>query len=108
MTDSDLDARLAALLADPSVPAKDERFAERVIALAGQEMALRRRRRSAIHRVGLETLAFLAVLGAFTFLARVAPDAAGPGDSIALGSPAMAGLLVLLMWGMTTVAPARR
>ena len=97
MTD-DLDRRLAALFDEP-VPALDEAFAHRIVALARYDSAVRDARRRAFARVGKEALALFAVGASFVFLAQHGPDtaAAGLGDSISLGSPAMLGMLTLLL-----------
>ncbi len=100
MTD-DLDRRLAALFDEP-VPAPDQQFAERIVALAGYDRAVRLARRRALTRVGKEALALLAVVASFVLLARHAPNSAGAGlgDSIALGSQAMLGVLTLMLGGI--------
>ena len=106
MTD-DLDRRLAALFGAPA-PAPDPAFAERIIALAAHDQAVRAARRRAFIRVGKEALALSAVFASFAFLARHAPGAAsaGFGDSVALGSQAMLGLVALLLGGLAAVRPA--
>ena len=106
MTHDPMDARLAALLTDrPAVP--DRAFADRVVALAAHDLAVRRWQRTAIARVGRETLALVAVLVAFVLLARATPASGG---MVPLASPAMLGLAMLLLWGVVAVrpAPARR
>ena len=108
MTDLDLDARLSALLRDEQQTLKDDGFADRVVALAAYDLSNRKWRRNAVARIGRETLAFVAMLAAFAMLARTAPDIAGAGDIIPLASPAMLGLVVLLMWGTTTLSPSRQ
>lgn len=107
MTDADLDLRLAELLRDDVAPPSDG-FADRVIALAAYDLSRRQWQRRTAVRVGIETLALVAVLAAFALLARLAPDSAGLGDSIPLASPAMAGLVMLAMWAMTSLSPQRR
>jgi hypothetical protein len=107
MTDLDrTDARLAQLLADRNPPASDNMFAERVVALASYELRLRQSRRRGFAQVGREALALVAVLASFVALARLAPDAAGMGDSVPFGSPAMLGLLMLLGWGVVATRDA--
>ena len=111
MTDStDVDARLAALLADRVEPAPDPAFADRVIALAAYDLRVRKSRRGAFAQVARETLGLAAVLAAFAFLAGMGP-AIGFGDVIPAGSPAMLGLAMLLLWVVVTSrgpAPALR
>jgi hypothetical protein len=100
MIDTDFDARLAALLAEPA-PAPDRAFAERVIARAACDLALRRARRRGLARVARETAALGAVLAAFALLARIpGPTLAGIGDSLPLASPAMLGITLLAMWAL--------
>lgn len=100
MTD-DLDRRLAALFHEPA-PTLDEAFAQRIVALARHDRAVRAARHRALTRVGKEALALAAVGASFVFLARYAPDAAGAGlgDTIALSSQAMLGVLTLLLGGI--------
>lgn len=105
MTDLNLDARLTALLAQPD-PAADEHFVDRVVALARHDFAVRRARKRAIERVGIELLALAAVIAAFALLANAAPEAAGFGDVIGLASPAMLGLTMLILWGLVGGRPA--
>lgn len=102
MNDADLDRRLAALLAAPD-PAPDAAFAGRIVALAGHDRAVRRARRRAIAAVGGEALALVAALAGFALLARIVPAGQAPGGVIALGSPAMMGVVLLLMWGLVAV-----
>lgn len=104
MTDQDLDVRLAALLARPE-PAADPVFAERIVALARHDLALRRARRRAVERVGLEALALSAIVAAFAMLARSGTEFAGFGDEIALSNPAMLGLAMLGLWGLVGLRP---
>lgn len=108
MTDAELDARLAELLRDERSAPPDKGFADRVIALAAYDLARRHWRHRTTIRIAREAVAFAAILAAFIFLARIGPQSAGPGDIIPLASPAMAGLVMLLLWGMTTLSPARR
>lgn len=108
MTEADIDARLAELLREADPTEHDPAFAEKIVSLAASDLARRQWFRRTAVRVGMETAAFGAVLASFTLLARAAPESAGFGDSIPLTSPAMAGLAVLLMWGLTTLSPARR
>ncbi len=105
MTD-DLDHRLAALF-QAGIPAPDRTFADRVVALAAHDHAVRIARRRAVARVGKETLALSATLASFVLLARHVPGTAGAGlgDSIALGSQAMLGILTLLLGGLAVARP---
>ena len=108
MSDTDLDARLAALLRDESPVQKHDAFADRVVALAAHDLSQRQWRRRTAVRIGRETLGLIAVLFVFAILARMAPDSVGFGDILPLASPAMAGLIVLAMWSLVTLSPARR
>jgi hypothetical protein len=98
MTD-DLDRRLAALF-DAPLPPSDPGFTARVIALATHDLSVRRARRRALFQLGKEALALAAVLASFALLARHAPDAAGMGDHVALGSPALLGVALIALWGI--------
>lgn len=100
MTDSrDIEERLGALLAYPVEPESDPAFADRVVMLASYELKLRRARRRALVQIGKEALALGAILIVFAFLSDRGA-AAGFGESIPAGSPAMAGLVMLLLWGI--------
>lgn len=105
MTD-EIDSRLAALF-DKAVPPPNSAFAERVVALAAYDQAVRAARRRAFARVGKEALALTAIFASFAFLARHAPGAAGAGlgDSISLGSEAMLGLVALLIGSVAAARP---
>ena len=96
----DIDARIAALLADPQPARPDSAFADRIVALAAYDLSTRKSRRRAFIQVGREALGLAAVLASFAFLARAGPLPAGLGDAVGLGSPAMAGLAMLLMWSI--------
>lgn len=102
----DLDRRLAALFAGPD-PVPDAAFADRIIALAAHDQAVRVARRRALARVAKEAIALTAIFASFAFLARHAPDAAsaGFGDSIALGSQAMMGLVALVFGSLAAARP---
>jgi hypothetical protein len=105
MTYNDLDARLAALLAEP-MPAPDPGFTSRIVALAAHDLAVRRARRRAFQRIAGEAFALAAVITAFALLARSAPDAAGFGEAVALANPALLGLAMLSLWGLVGLRPA--
>lgn len=108
MNDTELDERLAALLRDDSpVQARDD-FADRIVALAAHDLSQRQWRRRTVMRIGRETLGLIAVLFVFAVLARMAPESVGFGDILPLASPAMAGLVMLIMWSLVSLSPARR
>ena len=96
----DIDARIAALLADPQPARPDSAFADRIVALAAYDLSTRKSRRRSLIQVGREALGLAAVLASFAILARAGPLSAGLGDAIGFGSPAMAGLAMLLMWAL--------
>ncbi len=103
MNDSEVDLGLAALLADPSSPTRDSVFAERIIALAAYELTVRRSWRSAVAQIGREAIGLATILASFVGLASAVPDsAAGLGDAISFGSPAMLGLIILVAWVVAT------
>lgn len=100
MTDqTDIDARLAALLADRTAAPADQLFADRVLALAAHDLRVRLARRRAFAQVAREGLALAALLAAFVMLARTGP-AAGFGDAVPATSPALLGVGILLLWGL--------
>jgi hypothetical protein len=105
MTD-DIDRRLAGLLAAHS-PEPDPAFADRVVALASFELTLRASRRRTIAQLVKEAAALGAVLLSFALLARTAPESAGFGDAVPLGSPAMLGVAVLALWALTGARSAK-
>lgn len=105
MNEDDFDARLKALLAEPSaIP--DPAFSDRIIALAAYEQAERRALHLALRRLASETLALSAVLVTFALLARIGPGAADFRDTIPLASPAMFGLAMLGLWALVGFRPA--
>jgi len=106
MTDDEIDARLAALMAEPA-PAPDPAFADHVVALARFDLARRRARRRALARVGREALALVAVLATFALLARLpSGPVAGAGDALPLASPAMLGVILLGLWALVVNRPS--
>ena len=105
MTDADLDARLARLLANAPV-APDSNFADRIAALAAYDLAERKARARAFRRIGTEAIALAAVLATFVVLAASAPSAIEFGDTIPLVSPAMFGVAMLGLWALVGLRPA--
>lgn len=105
MTD-DLDRRLAALFGGDA-PSPDQAFADRIVALAAHDQAVRVARRRAFARIAKEAAALTAVFASFAVLARHAPGAAGAGfdGSIPLGSQAMMGLIALLLGSLAAARP---
>jgi hypothetical protein len=99
MNDQELDARLTAFLADPEPLVGDPAFADRVVALAAQEARIRRLRTRAFAQVGWEAIGLLSIIALFVLLARVGPPA-GMGDALPANSPAMFGVVLLLLLGL--------
>lgn len=99
MSDSPTDARLAALLNDVGKAESDPEFSERVLALAAYDLRLRRARREAISQVGWEAVGLLSVIVLFVLLARIGPPA-GMSDALSANSPAMLGVILLLLFGL--------
>lgn len=100
MTDEDLDTRLAAMLRRPD-PVADPAFVDRVLTATALEARLAVASRRRIGRALAECLMAVAVGGSFYALSRIGPV---PADGmIAPGAPAMAGLLFLLLWAVTTL-----
>ncbi len=56
----DIDARIAALLADPQPARPDSAFADRIVALAAYDLSTRNSRRRALIQVGREALGLAA------------------------------------------------
>ena len=108
MNVDELDARLAAVLRDDSTAQRSDDFADRIVALAAYDLSQRQWRRHTILRIGRETLGLIAVLFVFATLARMAPERVGFGDLLPLASPAMAGLVMLALWSLVAISPARR
>ena len=106
MTD-DLDRRIAALF-DLPPPQPDAEFTARVVALAQYDLAVARARRRSAAQVSHEALGLAAVLASFVLLARNAPDAASLAGQIPLGSPAMLGVAMLLLWGLVATRSQER
>ena len=103
MTDPDIDLRLKALFAEPA-PGRDPAFANRIVALAAYDLALRRARRRSLARLMGEAAGLSAILTAFVMLARLpAPALAGLGETLPLASPAMLGIALLAMWSLISV-----
>ena len=108
MNNAELDTRLTALLRTDSAARPSDGFADRVMALAAYDLSQRRWRRKTVARVGRETLGLVAVLVVFAVLARMAPSSSAPADILPLASPAMVGLVMLAMWSVASLSPARR
>ena len=108
MNDDELDARLATLMRDDFRDEPSKGFADRIVALAAHDLSQRQWRRKTAVRIGRETLGLVAVLFVFAALARLGPESVGSGDILPLSSPAMAGLVMLALWSLVSLSPARR
>jgi len=96
MNEHDIDARLGALLREPA-PTADPAFAERVMLAVRVEQEFAAARRRALRRALVDCGAAAAMGLAFFLMSQIgSPDPAG---LIGLGDPAMAGLIMLLLWG---------
>ena len=87
------DDKLSALFRDDG-PIADDGFTRRVIALAALEDRLAAKRHRAVRRLGVDFAALTGILAAFAALARIGPSS----PTVAIGSPAMVGLLLLASW----------
>ena len=100
MNQDDIDRRLGDLLRGPTPP-PDDNFAERVLLAARVEDQLAASRRRAWRRAVTDCAAAVAVGSTFFLLSQVGtPD---PTGLIALEGPAMAGLVMLLLWGVVAL-----
>jgi hypothetical protein len=108
MNDAELDARLTSLLRDDSAARPSDGFADRIMALAAYDLSQRQWRRRTVARIGRETLGLVAVLVVFAVMARMAPNSGAPADILPLASPAMVGVVMLAMWSVASLSPARR
>jgi hypothetical protein len=95
MNESDIDARLSALLREPA-PAADPAFANRVMLAIRVEQELATARRRAWRRALIDCGAASAVGVTFFLMSQIGtPD---PTGLIHLQGPAMGGLVMLLLW----------
>ena len=108
MNEAKLDARLAAVLRNDSPIHASDAFTHRIVAMAAHDLSRRQWLRRTALRLGRETLGLVAVLFVFTALSRMAPESVGFGDVLPLASPAMAGLVLLALWSLVSLSPARR
>jgi len=104
MNEHDIDRRLGELLASPS-PAPDPAFVDRVILAARVDRQLADARRRSLRRALVDCGAAIAVGATFYFMSQMAGAAA---DGVILpGGPAMAGLVMLLLWGVVALPISR-
>lgn len=100
MSTNDVDSRLGALLRDAD-PAPDPAFAERVLLAVEFERQLSASRRRSWRRALIDCGAAAAVGATFFLLSQIGtPDPAG---LISPQGPAMAGLVMLLLWGVVAL-----
>ena len=100
MDEHDVDARLNALLREPE-PAADPAFADRVMLAVRVEQQFAVARRRGWRRAIIDCSAAAAVGMTFFLMSQVGtPD---PSGVIPLEGPAMAGLVMLLVWGVVAL-----
>ena len=104
MNEDDIDRRLGKLLARP-IPDADPAFVDRVLLAARIDRQLAEARRRSLRRALVDCGAAVAV-GASFFLMSQMGDAAADGI-ILPGGPAMAGLVMLLLWGAVALPISR-
>ena len=100
MDDAEIDRRLGALLRGPE-PKPDPAFADRVMLAASVEDAFAKARRRAWRRALVDCGA-AAVVG-LTFFLLSQTQGPEPGGIVPLEGPAMAGLVMLLLWGVVAL-----
>ncbi|HEY0149260.1 MAG TPA: hypothetical protein VGB70_09660 [Allosphingosinicella sp.] len=103
-SDTDIESRLAALLATPE-RAPDERFVLQVRQALIADQALAAARSKAWRKFAVELAATGAVVLAFWLLNR-SGSALPEGTAIPLYNPAMIGFLLLALWGLVAMRPA--
>ena len=104
MNEQEIDRRLAALLRRPE-PEPDPAFVDRVVLAARVESQFRIARRRALLRAAVDCGAAVAVGASFFLMSQMGGAVA---DGIILpGGPAMAGLVMLLLWGAIALPVSR-
>jgi hypothetical protein len=104
MNEQDIDRRLGELLAR-STPFPDPAFVDRVVLMARIEQQFRAVRRRSLRRALVDCGAAVVVGASFYFMSQM-PGAAADGV-IVPGGPAMAGLVMLLLWGAVALPISR-
>lgn len=99
MNEADTDRRLGALLQDEPIH-PDPVFAERVMAIVRVEAEIAAARRRALRRLALESAVATALGLTFYFLSQ--EQAPLPDGMLSLHGPAMAGMVMLLLWGFVS------
>lgn len=100
MNEQDIDRHLGALLRRPD-PQPDPAFAERVLLAARIEQHLAEARRRAWRRALIDIGAAVAVGLTFFFLSQTEQPATD--DMISLRGPAMAALVMILLWSVVAL-----
>jgi hypothetical protein len=104
MTEQDIDRRLGEMLAR-QIPAPDPAFVDRVILAARVDRQLADARRRSLRRAMVDCGAAIAVAASFYFMSQMGGAAA---DGVILpGGPAMAGLVMLLLWAAVALPISR-
>jgi len=104
MNEQDVDRRLSELLARPSSP-PDPAFVDRVLLAARIEQQFRAARRRSLRRALVDCGTAIAVGATFYFMSQMSGAVA---DGVILpGGPAMAGLVMLLLWGAVALPISR-
>lgn len=96
MNEDDIDRRLGAMLR-AAEPPPDPAFAERVMLAARIEREFAAARRRSLLKAAMDCAGAVAVGAAFLLLSQIEPPAAE--GMISLQGPAMAGLVMLALWG---------
>ena len=105
MTDQEADDRLRELLSQPS-PAADQAFVDRVLLATRVDQQLRAARSRNLRRALIECSAAVAV-GASFFLMSQMGGSVSDGIILPVG-PAMAGMVMLLLWSAVALPVPRR
>jgi hypothetical protein len=104
MNEQDIDRRLGALLQRPS-PDPDPAFVDRVVLAARIDRQLALVRRRGLRRALVDCGAAVAVSASFYMMSQMGGAEA---DGVILpGGPAMAGLVMLLLWGAVALPFSR-
>ena len=104
MNEQDIDRRLGALLCKPK-PEPDSAFVDRVVLAARVDCQMRISRRQVLLRSVIDCGAAVAVGYSFYLMSQLG---GAPADGMILpGGPAMAGLVMLLLWGAVALPVSR-
>jgi len=95
MNQADIDRRLGLLIRGPQ-PAADDAFADRVVSAVLVDRSFRQARKRAWHRATLDCAGAVTVGATFFFLSQT--EHASVAGTISLQGPAMAGLIMLVLW----------